>query len=95
MTPTNPTPEDGSHLGHFITIEKRLCTMLGRPWAASGFSIETLLDDLEKRGKALEEALRTARIAIKALHGPAQWDIYERCSPEMIQIDRALTPEGE
>jgi hypothetical protein len=54
-TPTPPlSPDSTGPAGassqdfeqHFLTIEKRLCAILGRPWAPTGFSIETLLDDL-------------------------------------------------
>lgn len=39
----------------------------------------------------LLEALMTARETIRALHGPNQWDIYDRCSPEMKAINAAIT----
>lgn len=38
----------------------------------------------------LLEALMTAKEAIRALHGPNQWDIYDRCSPEMKVINAAI-----
>ena len=38
----------------------------------------------------LTEALKIARITIKALHGPLVWDIFEQHSPEMKTIDKAL-----
>lgn len=41
------------------------------------------------------KALRMARAAIRALHGPVAWEIYERASPEMRTIDAALTMGAE
>lgn len=39
---------------------------------------------------ALTKALETARVTIKAFHGPIAWDIYEQLSPEMREIDGAI-----
>jgi ABC-type nitrate/sulfonate/bicarbonate transport system substrate-binding protein len=39
----------------------------------------------------LLEALRKARETIHALHGDAAWEIYEKHSPEMREIDAALS----
>lgn len=41
------------------------------------------------------KALRMAREAIEALHGPVAWEIYERESPEMRAIDAALAMGAE
>lgn len=38
----------------------------------------------------LAEALKKARETIHALHGDVAWEIYEKHSPEMKQIDAAL-----
>jgi hypothetical protein len=40
-------------------------------------------------------ALIKARETIRALHGDVAWEIYEKHSPEMKQIDAALTSMGE
>lgn len=42
----------------FILVEKRLCSILGRPWTPTGFSIDTLLNDLDTlvRGRAQEDS---------------------------------------
>lgn len=39
---------------------------------------------------ALVQALVKAKETIRALHGEAAWDIYDRCSPEMKIINAAL-----
>ncbi len=38
----------------------------------------------------LLEALKTAKEAIRAWHGPNEWDIYDRASPEMKAINSAI-----
>lgn len=35
-------------------------------------------------------ALRKAKETIRALHGEVAWDIYDRCSPEMKQINKTI-----
>ncbi len=41
-------------------------------------------------------ALRTATETIRAWHGPNEWDIYDRASPEMKAINSAIAKaEGQ
>ena len=46
---------------------------------------------LVKLNRQLHKALICARGTIRALHGPIAWDIYDTHSPEMRQINAALT----
>ncbi len=43
----------------------------------------------------LHSALIEAMLTIKALHGPAAWDIYERNAPEMKRIRAAMDAVDE
>ncbi len=55
-------------------------------------------DEFRAKRDRLREVLAVARVAIKALHGPIAWNIYEADSPEMQAIDAALAgdaPPGE
>jgi hypothetical protein len=36
-------------------------------------------------------ALQTAKDTIRVWHGPNAWDIYDRCSPEMMAINAAIS----
>jgi hypothetical protein len=58
-------------VGHFaIQIEKLLCEKLGRTWAPSGMSIETLVDDLaagyRKRGQGVAEFAQKVALTLEA-----------------------------
>lgn len=103
MADTKPEPlklrleredkEDGSITYHLWTDEGDWIVGLNDDATKQGGNAHAYANTIVRcvnTAPDLLAALKTAKEAIRVWHGPNQWDIYDRASPEMKAINSAI-----